>query len=157
MSLIIEPEHHSKEWLVDQLTGLREELSRVHQMLSNDARSRPNPTAIEMARGITAESVALADAVLESPGSSEKLLVRTVNQLYEVRNGLPLVFRAANSPPPPFPSPVRPTVTVRPLPPALVREMGGRATASEAQSAPGAPSFSAPQPRVRAPLSPTPA
>jgi hypothetical protein len=145
MSLIIEPDHHSKDWLVDQLKGLREELSRTHQMLSNDSANRPNPAAVELAKGITGESVALADAVLEVPGASEKLVARAVNQLYEVRNGLPLVFRAANSAPPPFPSPVRrPTPTVRPMPPVVSRELV-------------APRLSAarPRPRAMASLAPT--
>jgi hypothetical protein len=107
MPLIIEPENHSPGWLVDQLKGLREELSRTHDMIARDATTRANPAAIELARGITAESVELADAILASPAASPKLLARAVNQLYEVRNGMPFLFRAANTPPAAFPSPPR--------------------------------------------------
>jgi hypothetical protein len=105
MPLVLEKAMWTDAKLVSQLAELRVELANLNATIAAAPATVPNPWALEMAQRIVGDSIALADAVLHAEGPSSDLLVSVVNQLYETRNGLPYFFKAAQLPPPKFPSP----------------------------------------------------
>jgi hypothetical protein len=134
MALLNEPERYAPEWLTGQLREIREELERRTAMIARDTTARANPAAMEFARGIAQGAVSLADAVLATPSPAPELLGRTINELYEVRNVLPLLYRSANTALPALRGPPAPPVTA--AVPALRPSAPGEALAPAARRIP---------------------
>jgi hypothetical protein len=107
MPLVLDGSSWSRDRLVEQLTGLREEHSSMARVFSKVPAGLPNPWAAEEAVALAQQSVALADAVLQSGSAPNDLIASSVNLLYESRNALLHLVGAAKSPPPPFPKPPR--------------------------------------------------
>jgi hypothetical protein len=134
MALLNEPERYSPEWLTGQLRDLREELARRTTMIARDSASRANPAAMEFAHGIAQGAVALADAVLATPSPAPALLGRAINELYEVRNVLPLLYRSANTALPPLRGPA-----AAPVPAAMSATRPSAPAETQAPAAPRIP------------------
>lgn len=104
MGLILDRTHWSPEQLRKQLAELREEMQEMHEMFSAPPPTIVNPWPFEFGAKAAAEAMALADAVLATPGATDELVGGAVNLFYETRNLFPYLIRASRVPAPPFPS-----------------------------------------------------
>ena len=104
MPLILNPAGWDRGRLVAELADYRQEFAEMAKRFGAVPPNIPNPWPGQLAASICLEAAMLADSVATLPDLPTDLGVRAVNHLYELRNAIPYLIRAAGSPPPPFPS-----------------------------------------------------
>jgi hypothetical protein len=103
MSITVDGKGWSEAELAEKLREIHEHFVRMDRSFSTVLPGLPNDYPVESLRRFIASSVALSDSVLALPAPPRRLLVQTLNEMYECLNIVPYIVHAAQTDCTPFP------------------------------------------------------
>ncbi|HEV2450158.1 MAG TPA: hypothetical protein VGU43_07120 [Thermoplasmata archaeon] len=104
MPLILNLDGWSHDRLTQELTDYGAAFTQMAEMFGTLPPNLPNRWAAELAATLCRQSAALAQQLVGLDGLSPPVAAAAVNQLYELQNAIPYLMKAAQLPPPAFPS-----------------------------------------------------